>query len=210
MKKTIKLTESELHRLISEAINEVKYDGVSLHGTNPYDWAYMANIRRDRYHNAEQYTPEEEKELDALVRNKNNARQTGYDGKNIHPVEIENARYKKAKGYVDKMSQEKDPQKKSEYAKTANDVLGDVEGRGDRALRNMGLESKLENIVRESLRKTINEGHWDSEVYDKWEQVREAVGDDTMIRELYNYLSSDQIEDFIYDHMSRNFELGIE
>lgn len=71
-------------------------------------------------------------------------------------------------------------------------------------------ESELKNIVRESLKKTINEGHWNSEVYDKWEQVREAVGDDTMLQELYNYLSSDQIEDFIYDHMSRNFELGIE
>jgi hypothetical protein len=71
-------------------------------------------------------------------------------------------------------------------------------------------ESKLENIVRESLRRAINEGHWNSEFYDKWEQVRELVGDDTMLQELYNYLSGDQIEDFIYDHMGRNYELGIE
>lgn len=71
-------------------------------------------------------------------------------------------------------------------------------------------ESELKNIVRESLRRTINEGHWNSEYYDKWEQVREMVGDDTMLQELYNYLSGDQIEDFIYDHMGRNYELGIE
>lgn len=154
MKKTIKLTESDLHRLISEAINEVKYDGMSLHGTNQDDWNKVYNVRRDRYHKAKQYTPEEEKELSAAVRNRNNARQLGSNSKNN--------------------------------------------------------ESKLENIVRESLRKTVNEGHWNSEIYDKWEQVREAVGDDTMLQELYHYLSSDQIEDFIYDHMSRNYELGIE
>ena len=71
-------------------------------------------------------------------------------------------------------------------------------------------ESKLRSLINETVKNVINEGHWDSTIYDKWEQVREMVGDDNMIRELYNYLSSDQIEDFINDHMNRNYELGLE
>lgn len=71
-------------------------------------------------------------------------------------------------------------------------------------------ESKLRSLINETVKNVINEGHWDSAIYDKWEQVREMVGDDNMIRELYNYLSSDQIEDFINDHMNRNYELGLE
>lgn len=150
MKRTIKLTESELHMMIAQAINEVKYGGMPLHGTNQDDWTKVYNLRRDRYHKAKQYTPEEEKELNAAVRNRNNARQLGGNGKNNEP--------------------------------------------------------KLENIVRESLRKTINEGHWDSKVADDWAYVRETVGDDTMLSELYNYLSGDQIEDFLYDHIGRYYD----
>lgn len=208
MKKTIKITESDLHRMISQAINEVKYDGVSLHGTNPYDWAYLSNIRRERYHGTKMYTPEEEKELNSLVRDRNNARQMGYDGKNFDPSEERDARHNKAKEYADKMDQETNPEQKSKYAKKTKDILGDVGGRGDRALRRLEA-SKLENIVRESLRKTINEGHWNSEFYDKFEEIREMVGDDTMIQELYNSMSSDQIESFIAK-MNQYYELDIE
>lgn len=137
MKKTIKLTESDLCNIIRQAINEVKYDGVSLHGTNPYDWAYLSNIRRERYHDAKMYTPEEEKELDALVRDRNNARQMGYDGKNFNPVETENARNQKAGEYANKMRQETNPEQKSKYAHMTDDVLGDVIGRGDRIARKL-------------------------------------------------------------------------
>ena len=70
-------------------------------------------------------------------------------------------------------------------------------------------ESELKRMISESVRRALNEGHWDSDVYDKWEQVREMVGDDTMLSELYHYMSSDQIEDFIYDHMDRHYELGL-
>jgi hypothetical protein len=70
-------------------------------------------------------------------------------------------------------------------------------------------ESELENIIMESLRKTINEGHWNSDYYDKFEEIRELVGDDTMIQELYNSMSSDQIENFI-EKMNRYHELDAE
>ena len=70
-------------------------------------------------------------------------------------------------------------------------------------------ESDLHRIVSESLRRTINEGHWNSDYYDKFEEIREMVGDDTMIQELYNSMSSDQIENFI-ERMYRYHELDAE
>lgn len=45
MKQTIRLTESELKRLITEAINEVAYNGRSFHGTNASDWDELARRR---------------------------------------------------------------------------------------------------------------------------------------------------------------------
>ena len=65
-------------------------------------------------------------------------------------------------------------------------------------------------MISESVKRVLKEGHWDSNVYDIWEKVREMVGDDTMLSELYNYMSGDDIQDFLYDHMDRHYELGLE
>lgn len=70
-------------------------------------------------------------------------------------------------------------------------------------------ESELKRMIKESVKRVLKEGHWDSNVYDVWENVREMVGDDTMLSELYNYMSGDDIEDFLYDHMDRNYDLGL-
>lgn len=67
-------------------------------------------------------------------------------------------------------------------------------------------ETDLRKMISESVRKAINEGHWDRNVYDKWEEIRSAVGDDAFISELYDYMSSDEIEDFI-ETISRNYDL---
>lgn len=67
-------------------------------------------------------------------------------------------------------------------------------------------ESDLHRLISESVKQVMNEGHWDSKVADDWAYVRETVGDDTMLSELFNYLSGDQIEDFLYDHMGRNYD----
>ena len=49
MKKLIRLTESDLHRIVKESVNmilkEVKYGGESLHGNNPNDWYTLSQIR---------------------------------------------------------------------------------------------------------------------------------------------------------------------
>ena len=48
-KKIIRLTESDLHRIIKESVNkvlnEVQFGGESFHGDNPTDWAALADLR---------------------------------------------------------------------------------------------------------------------------------------------------------------------
>ena len=55
MKKRVKLTESNLNRIVKESIkrvlNEVQFGGESLHGNNPEDWAAMKYLRNDRMDN---------------------------------------------------------------------------------------------------------------------------------------------------------------
>lgn len=70
-------------------------------------------------------------------------------------------------------------------------------------------ESDLHRIVKESVKRTLKEGHYSSDSAQKWDQVREMVGDDAMIQELWNYLDADSIDDFI-KHMDRNYELNLD
>ena len=48
-KKLIRLTESDLHKIVKESVNrvlnEVQFGGESLHGNNPEDWAAMKHLR---------------------------------------------------------------------------------------------------------------------------------------------------------------------
>ena len=52
MKKLVRLTESDLHKIVKESVNrvlnEVQFGGESLHGNNPEDWAAMKYLRNDR------------------------------------------------------------------------------------------------------------------------------------------------------------------
>lgn len=70
-------------------------------------------------------------------------------------------------------------------------------------------ESDLHNIIKESVKRIIKEGHYSSDSAQKWDQVREMVGDDAMIQELWNYLDADSIDDFI-EHMDRYYELNLD
>lgn len=69
-------------------------------------------------------------------------------------------------------------------------------------------ESQLHRLIKKHVKQALNEGHWDSSVYEKFEEVRNAVGDDTLISELYNWLDGDSIEEFI-ENMDRNYDLGL-
>ena len=61
-KKLIRLTESDLHRIVRESVNrvlnEVKFGGESLHGNNPTDWAAVKDLRNDL---ADHYGEEDER-----------------------------------------------------------------------------------------------------------------------------------------------------
>ena len=51
MRKKIRLTESDLHRIIKESVNkilnEVEFGGESLHGNNPADWNALYRLRNN-------------------------------------------------------------------------------------------------------------------------------------------------------------------
>ena len=70
-------------------------------------------------------------------------------------------------------------------------------------------EQDLHRIVNESVKRIIKEGHYSSDSAQKWDQVREMVGDEAMIQELWNYLDADSIDDFI-EHMDRYYELNLD
>lgn len=67
-------------------------------------------------------------------------------------------------------------------------------------------ETKLRQIISETVKKVIKEGHFDSNVYDEFSEIREMIGDDTLISELYNWMGADSIEGFI-KHIKRYYEI---
>ena len=58
-------------------------------------------------------------------------------------------------------------------------------------------KSRLQKIINENIKKVLKEGHWNSDVYDEFSELREALGDDTLISELYNWMDGSEIEEFI-------------
>lgn len=64
----------------------------------------------------------------------------------------------------------------------------------------------IKKTVKESIKRVLNEGHWDSRVFDELSSIREQLGDDTVIREMYNWMDSTEIEGFI-DNIKRMYEL---
>lgn len=66
-------------------------------------------------------------------------------------------------------------------------------------------ESKLQRIINESVKKVLREGHWDQKVYNEFLDIREAIGDDALISELYNWMDGDSIEGFI-ESVKRDYD----
>ena len=69
-------------------------------------------------------------------------------------------------------------------------------------------ESKLKQIISESVKRILKEGSSFKEDYDNWERVKEHLGCEGMLSELYNYLSCDQIREFI-EGVDREYDLNI-
>jgi hypothetical protein len=69
-------------------------------------------------------------------------------------------------------------------------------------------ENKLKQIISESVKRILKEGSSFKEDYVNWERVKECLGCEGMLSELYNYLSCDQISNFI-NAVDREYELNI-
>ena len=70
-------------------------------------------------------------------------------------------------------------------------------------------KSHLQKIINENIKRVLKEGHWNSDVYDEFSKLREALGDDSLISELYNWMDSSEIEEFI-QNTKRMYDLDEE
>lgn len=74
-------------------------------------------------------------------------------------------------------------------------------------IRNVrGIPDLTDDIIWESLHKVMNEGAANQQVYNDFEDIRNEIGDDALISELYNWLNQSQLEGFI-EWIRRNYEL---
>lgn len=69
-------------------------------------------------------------------------------------------------------------------------------------------ESDLHRIIKESVKQALNEGHWKSEINEKWNKALEIMGAEQMIDALYTFLDGDTIEEFI-EQLERVYELPL-
>ena len=58
-------------------------------------------------------------------------------------------------------------------------------------------QNRIKQIVRESLYRAINEGTTSDDTFEKQELLKEQVGCEQMVNDIFNYLSSDQLEQLI-------------
>ena len=58
-------------------------------------------------------------------------------------------------------------------------------------------QNRIKQIVRESLYRAINEGTTSDDTFEKWELLKEQVGCEQMVNDIFNYLSSDQLEQLV-------------
>lgn len=67
----------------------------------------------------------------------------------------------------------------------------------------------LKKIINESVKRILKEGHWNRDVYSEFSELREILGDDTLISELYNWMDGNEIEEFI-QNTKRMYDLDEE
>ena len=67
-------------------------------------------------------------------------------------------------------------------------------------------ESVINRAINNSMRRMVNEGTTDSDVRDKWQEVKDSLGASQMVDDIFNYLSSDQIEE-ILGYFNEDYDL---
>lgn len=68
-------------------------------------------------------------------------------------------------------------------------------------------ENKLKQIISESVKRILKENSSLDKDYYEWERIKECLGCESMLSELYNYLSCDQIREFI-NCVDREYDLN--
>lgn len=59
-------------------------------------------------------------------------------------------------------------------------------------------EARLHQIIKENIRKALNEGMTsDDPAYNKWEQIKETLGAETMVDNIFQYLDSSTLEQLV-------------
>jgi hypothetical protein len=58
-------------------------------------------------------------------------------------------------------------------------------------------KNKIQQIIRECIYKTINEGTSFEDTIQKWELLKEQVGCEQMVEDIFNYLNSDQLDQLV-------------
>lgn len=58
-------------------------------------------------------------------------------------------------------------------------------------------KNKIQQIIRECIYKTINEGTSFEDTIQKWEMLKEQVGCEQMVEDIFNYLNSDQLDQLV-------------
>lgn len=67
-------------------------------------------------------------------------------------------------------------------------------------------EGDLHRIIRKQVKRALNEGSASQEVYNKWLDIQENIGSDRMIDDIWNYLSSSQLEQLI-EYFNQDYDL---
>lgn len=57
--------------------------------------------------------------------------------------------------------------------------------------------NRIQQIIRECIYKAINEGTSFDDTIQKWELLKEQIGCEQMVNEIFNYLNSDQLEQLV-------------
>ena len=58
-------------------------------------------------------------------------------------------------------------------------------------------KDKIQQIIRECIYKTINEGTTFEDTIQKWEMLKEQVGCEQMVEDIFSYLNSDQLDQLL-------------
>lgn len=67
-------------------------------------------------------------------------------------------------------------------------------------------ESDLHRVIKKYVRKALTEGCADRDVYQKWETIKETLGTDKMVDDIYQYLDSRMIEQLI-EYFNQDYDL---